>query len=314
MSENIIEIKNLHKSFNYVKAVNGISFKVKRGELFAFLGVNGAGKSTTINILTGILKKDSGECFIDGHNVNETMKILPNIGIVFQSSILDSKLNVYENLKYRAMLYSLSKSEFNERFNFFINRFELKDILKKPVGKLSGGQKRKIDIVRALIHHPKILILDEPTTGLDPKTRKIVWGLIEELRATNGLTVLLTTHYMEEATRANYVVIIDNGNIVTEGTPAYLKEKYASDYLKIYKYSKDLQAFLLKSDLNYKINNGIIEIKLSSTNEAKEFILNHSTDIEDLEIIKGTMDDVFLNATGKDLEKIWNKGYYSYIT
>lgn len=304
MSENIIEIKNLHKSFNYVKAVNGISFKVKRGELFAFLGVNGAGKSTTINILTGILKKDSGECFIDGHNVNETMKILPNIGIVFQSSILDSKLNVYENLKYRAMLYSLSKSEFNERFNFFINRFELKDILKKPVGKLSGGQKRKIDIVRALIHHPKILILDEPTTGLDPKTRKIVWGLIEELRATNGLTVLLTTHYMEEATRANYVVIIDNGNIVTEGTPAYLKEKYASDYLKIYKYSKDLQAFLLKSDLNYKINNGIIEIKLSSTNEAKEFILNHSTDIEDLEIIKGTMDDVFLNATGKDLEKI----------
>lgn len=304
MSENIIEIKNLHKSFNYVKAVNGISFKVKRGELFAFLGVNGAGKSTTINILTGILKKDSGECFIDGHNVNETMKILPNIGIVFQSSILDSKLNVYENLKYRAMLYSLSKSEFNERLNFFINRFELKDILKKPVGKLSGGQKRKIDIVRALIHHPKILILDEPTTGLDPKTRKIVWGLIEELRATNGLTVLLTTHYMEEATRANYVVIIDNGNIVTEGTPAYLKEKYASDYLKIYKYSKDLQAFLLKSDLNYKINNGIIEIKLSSTNEAKEFILNHSTDIEDLEIIKGTMDDVFLNATGKDLEKI----------
>ncbi len=304
MSENIIEIKNLHKSFNYVKAVNGISFKVKRGKLFAFLGVNGAGKSTTINILTGILKKDSGECFIDGHNVNETMKILPNIGIVFQSSILDSKLNVYENLKYRAMLYSLSKSEFNERLNFFINRFELKDILKKPVGKLSGGQKRKIDIVRALIHHPKILILDEPTTGLDPKTRKIVWGLIEELRATNGLTVLLTTHYMEEATRANYVVIIDNGNIVTEGTPAYLKEKYASDYLKIYKYSKDLQAFLLKSDLNYKINNGIIEIKLSSTNEAKEFILNHSTDIEDLEIIKGTMDDVFLNATGKDLEKI----------
>ena len=304
MSENIIEIKNLHKSFNYVKAVNGISFKVKRGELFAFLGVNGAGKSTTINILTGILKKDSGECFIDGHNVNETMKILPNIGIVFQSSILDSKLNVYENLKYRAMLYSLSKSEFNERLNFFINRFELKDILKKPVGKLSGGQKRKIDIVRALIHHPKILILDEPTTGLDPKTRKIVWGLIEELRATNGLTVLLTTHYMEEATRANYVVIIDNGNIVTEGTPAYLKEKYANDYLKIYKYSKDLQAFLLKSDLNYKINNGIIEIKLSSTNEAKEFILNHSTDIEDLEIIKGTMDDVFLNATGKDLEKI----------
>lgn len=304
MSENIIEIKNLHKSFNYVKAVNGISFKVKRGELFAFLGVNGAGKSTTINILTGILKKDSGECFIDGHNVNETMKILPNIGIVFQSSILDSKLNVYENLKYRAMLYSLSKSEFNESLNFFINRFELKDILKKPVGKLSGGQKRKIDIVRALIHHPKILILDEPTTGLDPKTRKIVWGLIEELRATNGLTVLLTTHYMEEATRANYVVIIDNGNIVTEGTPAYLKEKYASDYLKIYKYSKDLQAFLLKSDLNYKINNGIIEIKLSSTNEAKEFILNHSTDIEDLEIIKGTMDDVFLNATGKDLEKI----------
>lgn len=304
MSENIIEIKNLHKSFNYVKAVNGISFKVKRGELFAFLGVNGAGKSTTINILTGILKKDSGECFIDGHNVNETMKILPNIGIVFQSSILDSKLNVYENLKYRAMLYSLSKSEFNERLNFFINRFELKDILKKPVGKLSGGQKRKIDIVRALIHHPKILILDEPTTGLDPKTRKIVWGLIEELRANNGLTVLLTTHYMEEATRANYVVIIDNGNIVTEGTPAYLKEKYANDYLKIYKYSKDLQAFLLKSDLNYKINNGIIEIKLSSTNEAKEFILNHSTDIEDLEIIKGTMDDVFLNATGKDLEKI----------
>lgn len=306
--KNIIEIKNLKKYFGDVKAVDDISFSVRQGELFAFLGLNGAGKSTTINILVGVQEKDSGECFVDGNSIEDMSKILPEIGIVFQSSVLDKKLSVYDNLMYRAMLYGMTKQEFENSLDFFVKKLEMIDFLKKPIEKLSGGQRRKVDIVRALIHEPKILILDEPTTGLDPKTRNLVWNVINDLIRQNSLTVMLTTHYMEEASIADHVVIIDSGKIVTEGTPNELKNKFASDFLRVYKYDKKLLDELKTSNTPHKKNKEFLEIKFKNTNSAKEFLVEHQDLIFDMEIVKGSMDDVFLAVTGKTLkEGVWSR-------
>ena len=299
----IIEIKNLKKYFGNTKAVDDISFSVEEGNLFAFLGLNGAGKSTTINILVGVLKKDSGECFVNNISIDEIYKILPNIGIVFQSSVLDKNLSVYDNLKYRAMLYGMDKRKFEENLEYFIDKLDLKQILKKQFDKLSGGQKRKVDIVRALLHKPKILILDEPTTGLDPKTRKLVWDMINELRKATNLSVILTSHYMEEANIADNVVIIDAGKIVAEGSPLALKNKYASDFIKAYKYDKKLLTILENAKIPYKKDKSYIEIKFKNTNDAKNFLVEHSTLFKDIEIVKGSMDDVFLSVTGKNLKE-----------
>ena len=300
--EKIIEIKDLHKSFGANKAVDGISFSVRKGELFAFLGVNGAGKSTTINILVGVLRKDSGECLVDGIPVENIERILPEVGIVFQASVLDKRLSVLDNLRYRAALYGMDRKAFQERLSFFEAHLELKSLYRKPLGSLSGGQKRKVDIARALLHRPKVLILDEPTTGLDPQTRKDVWDLVTLLRRKESLTVILTTHYMEEASRADYVVIIDKGRIVTEGTPIFLKERYAHDYLRIYRYDESLKKDLEASGLSYSIRKDGLEVRFRHTDDAKAFLVDHEKQIHDLEIVKGTMDDVFLNVTGKELK------------
>lgn len=299
----IIDIKNLKKYFGNTKAVDDISFSVEEGELFAFLGLNGAGKSTTINILVGVLQRDSGECFVNNQSVDDMSKILPNIGIVFQSSVLDKKLSVYDNLRYRAMLYGMNKKEFEKNLEYFVDKLDLKTILKKQLDKLSGGQKRKVDIVRALLHKPKILILDEPTTGLDPKTRKLVWDMINELRKTTNLTVLLTTHYMEEASVADNVVIIDGGKIVAEGSPLTLKNRFASDYIKAYKYDKKLLEVLQNSNIPYKKERQVLEIKFKNTEEAKIFLVENNVLFKDIEIVKGSMDDVFLSVTGKELKE-----------
>lgn len=299
----IIEIKNLKKYFGSTKAVDDISFAVEEGELFAFLGLNGAGKSTTINILVGVLSKDSGQCFVDGQSIDDMAKILPSIGIVFQASVLDKKLSVYDNLRNRAMLYGMDKKEFEENLKYFIDKLDLKQILKKQLDKLSGGQKRKVDIIRALLHKPKILILDEPTTGLDPKTRKLVWDMINEFRKTTNLTVLLTTHYMEEASIADNVVIIDGGKIVAQGSPLALKNKFAGDYIKAYKYDNRLLEILDKTDILYKKDKKCLEIKFKNTDEAKNFLVENNLLFKDLEIVKGSMDDVFLSVTGKDLKE-----------
>ena len=299
----IIEIKNLKKYFGNTKAVDDISFSVEEGELFAFLGLNGAGKSTTINILVGVLKRDSGDCFVNNFSLDEIDKILPSIGIVFQTSVLDKNLSVYDNLRYRAMLYSMDKKEFEDNLKYFIDKLDLGQILKKQLDKLSGGQKRKVDIVRALLHKPNILILDEPTTGLDPKTRKLVWDTINELRKTTNLTVLLTTHYMEEASIADNVVIIDGGKIVAEGSPLTLKNKYANDYIKAYKYDNSIFEILDKAKIPYKKEKNCLEILFKSTDEAKNFLVKHNNLFKDIEIVKGSMDDVFLSITGKELKE-----------
>ena len=232
---NIIEIHNLNKSFGDVRAVSNLSFNVKKGELFAFLGVNGAGKSTTINIICGQLGMDSGNVIIDGYSLNENPNGIKNaLGVVFQNSVLDKALTVYDNLESRAALYGIYGKAFKARLSELARLLDFENLLKRTVGKLSGGQLRRIDIARALLHNPKILILDEPTTGLDPQTRQTLWNVISTLRKEKNMTVFLTTHYMEEAAEADYVVILDSGKISAEGTPLELKNTYTGDFITLY--------------------------------------------------------------------------------
>lgn len=296
---NIIQINHLNKSFGEVKAVQDLSFRVKEGELFAFLGINGAGKSTTINIMCGQLSKDSGSVLIDGHDLDKDIDVVKSeLGVVFQSSALDSALSVYDNLESRAALYGIIGGEFKERLAELAKILDFEDLLKRTVGKLSGGQRRRIDIARALFHKPKILILDEPTTGLDPQTRKTLWNVISNFRKNENMTVFLTTHYMEEAAEADYVVIIDSGKISAEGTPLELKNTYTGDYITIYGASEDAIRAL---DIEYwQIRNGY-RLSVPNTKAATDLIIGNPQLFNDYEITKGKMDDVFLAVTGKTL-------------
>lgn len=295
-----IEIDNLYKSYGEVKAVQGISFRVKKGELFAFLGLNGAGKSTTISIMCGQLAKDGGRVALNGKNLDENaQEIKRAIGVVFQKSVLDKPLSVYDNLKYRASLYGIFGDAFENRLKELTALFDLSEILTRPVGKLSGGQRRRVDVARALLHNPEILILDEPTTGLDPQTRKGVWKVIDDLRKQRGMTVFLTTHYMEEASEADYIVILDDGKIVAQGTPLQLKNEYTCDYISLYGVSEKQVALLQKP--YEKIAEGY-RVRVASTKDATELILQNPKLFENYEITKGKMDDVFLAVTGKTLK------------
>lgn len=300
--KNIIEVHNLKKSYKDVKAVDNISFDVKEGEFFAFLGVNGAGKSTTINMITGTISIDEGKVFVNGKDVEEkTLDVKKDVGVVFQISVLDQYLSVYDNLYYRGKLYGINDEKLKNKISELATDLEFLEFLKRPLIKLSGGQKRKIDLARALIHEPKIVILDEPTTGLDPKTRKLIWQYLTKLRKNNHLTVFLTTHYMEEATLADRVVIIDEGKILTIGTPNKLKEKFAKDFLKIYKNNLDENFNDFIKNYKYKEENEYYLINIKNTKEAKEIIINNPKLFDDFEIYKGSMDDVFLNVTGKKI-------------
>ena len=301
MNETIIKISNLKKSYGEIKAVDGISFEVKRGSLFAFLGVNGAGKSTTINILCTLLDKDEGDVEILGYNFDcDEKKIREMVGVVFQGSILDKTLSVKDNLTIRASFYGLSGEMWKKRLKELTEILDLNDILKRKYGKLSGGQRRRIDIARALINHPSILILDEPTTGLDPQTRKTVWNIIEKLRVEHQVTVFLTTHYMEESSVADKVVIIDAGKIVASGSPIELKNKYSSDKLFIYgRETNKLNDAL--SNYKYLYEDNKYKVYVSGGEEVKTILSKNASLITDFEVIKGDMDDVFLNVTGKKL-------------
>lgn len=297
--ENIIEISHLHKEFKEVVAVKDLSFKVKKGELFAFLGVNGAGKSTTISIMCGVLAKDDGTVIINGKNIDTNMsEICKDLGVVFQNSVLDGALSVMDNLMTRASLYNITGKKAKERIYKLAEMLNFKDILNRTVSKLSGGQRRRIDVARALIHDPKILILDEPTTGLDPQTRKLLWETIDNLRRQEKMTVFLTTHYMEEAVDADYVVILDNGEIVAEGTPLELKNKYTGDFVTIYNVSEEE---IKKLGKPYEALRDAFRVSVKDTVEARELVINNPSLFTDFEITKGKMDDVFLSVTGKKL-------------
>ncbi len=295
----IIKIDGLCKHFGEVKAVQDISFKVKEGELFAFLGVNGAGKSTTINIICGQLFKDAGKVVIDGYDLDaDKQNIKRELGVVFQNSVLDSALTVYDNLESRAALYGITGETYKKRLSELSDMLDFKDLLKRTVGKLSGGQRRRIDVARALLHKPKILILDEPTTGLDPQTRKTLWNVISELRQQENMTVFLTTHYMEEAAEADYVVILDSGKIVAEGTPLTLKNTYTGDYITLYNTDESV---VRRFGTKYECLKDGFCIFVPSTEEATKLIVKYPDVFVDYEITKGKMDDVFLAVTGKKL-------------
>ena len=297
--EPIIQIAHLNKSFGEVKAVQDLSFQVKRGELFAFLGVNGAGKSTTISILCGQLRADSGTVTVCGHSVSEEpAAIAARLGVVFQNSVLDQPLSVRDNLRSRAALYGITGQAFEARLQELARLLDFENLLRRTVGKLSGGQRRRIDVARALLHKPEILILDEPTTGLDPQTRRQLWDVIATLRREEGMTVFLTTHYMEEAADADYVVILDSGRIAAEGTPLYLKNTYTGDFITLYGAEK---AAVDGLGLPTEALRGALRVSVPDTAAATRLIVAHPELFTDYEITKGKMDDVFLAVTGKKL-------------
>ncbi|MBQ9543760.1 MAG: ABC transporter ATP-binding protein [Clostridia bacterium] len=297
--EYVIEITDLNKSYGEVRAVRDLSLRVEKGELFAFLGVNGAGKSTTISMICGLLKKDGGKILVCGHDAEKDRDFVSRmIGVVFQNSALDSQLSARDNLKSRAALYGITGKEFRARFDELSRTLDFSDFADRSLNKLSGGQKRRIDIARALIHSPEILILDEPTTGLDPQTRKLLWSVMEKLRREKKMTVFLTTHYMEEAADADHVVIIDGGSIAAEGTPLELKNRYAGDFVTVYGADeKDGE----KLGLPYKRLRDGIRVSVPDTEKVTELIVKNPEIFKDYEVIKGKMDDVFLAVTGKDL-------------
>lgn len=296
----MIEIKNLVKKFGDFTAVDNISFKVKKGELFAFLGLNGAGKSTTINMICGNLQKDAGEIYVDGVSIDENITAcITKLGVVYQSSVLDKSLSVKDNLKSRAALYGIYGGDFTNRLAELSKLLDLDEIMNKQLSKLSGGQKRRVDIARALLHRPQILILDEPTTGLDPQTRKTVWNVINTLRKNKGVTVFLTTHYMEEAADADYVVILDSGKISAHGTPLELKNKYTGDFVYLHGVDEKQVKTL---GLKYEKIRTSFKLKVDSTADATSLIIKNPELFTDYEIMKGKMDDVFLAVTGKKLE------------
>lgn len=307
MTNRIIEVNDLKKSYGKVQAVKGLSFYVEQGKLFAFLGPNGAGKSTTIDIITTFLQKDSGTVTIDGMTLGKDDDgIRRIIGAVFQDNMLDELLTVRENIMMRGSLYGLRGEKLKSAVEKAMAAAEVDDFRNRKYGKLSGGQRRRADIARALVNTPKILFLDEPTTGLDPQTRKTVWETIRKLQSETGMTVFLTTHYMEEAAEADYVVVIDNGEISARGTPSQLKEKYAGDFLKLVpkKESYDKVLSSLKEDnLTLTESAGTIKVSISRTMDALPLIERYKNDIESLEVLNGTMDDAFIAITGKEIRE-----------
>jgi len=286
MSDYCIEVQELTKRYGEQVAVDHISFRVKKGSLIGFLGVNGAGKTTVINMLATLLKPDGGTVSVCGHELGkEDNKIREAIGIVYQQNCLDELLTVKENLLCRGILHGISKKQAQQQYDKLTEILKLGDITKKKYKTLSGGQKRRCEIAAALMHAPKILFLDEPTTGLDPATRIDVWNIVEQLQREDKMTVFLTTHYMEEAAKADDIIIIDRGKIITSGTPFELKEKYASDKLKLYR-GGEAETITLKSTL-----------------DAIPLIQKYAGEVDGFEVIQGNMDDVFVNVVGKELEK-----------
>lgn len=304
--EQAVIIRNLSKAYGDVKAVNDISFCVEKGSLFAFLGINGAGKSTTINIICSILKKDAGKVFVNGYDLDTDASVIKNeIGIVFQTSVLDKELTVMENLDVRASFYGLPRAEKRRNVDEIIRLLNLQPLLKRPIKNLSGGQQRRVDIARAMVHRPRLLILDEPTTGLDPKSRLAVWSLIDDIRSQTGMTVFLTTHYLEEAEKASDVVIMDRGVIIAQGTPNELKNRYSHDCLISYMPRDEaFEKGLSQSGYSFRYDGekGAYRIVIDGGEAAKRLMREFDAYTSDIEVVKGSMDDVFLNVTGRRIE------------
>ncbi len=300
---NIVEVKNFTKKYGDFAAVDNISFSVEEGTIFAFLGPNGAGKSTTINTLCTIVNKTEGQLLINGNEVSDHKdKVRNEIGIVFQESTLDSKLTIEENLKFHCDFYKVPKSDVKERIDFVLELVNLEDWRKAPVSSLSGGMKRRVEIARGLVHYPKVLFLDEPTTGLDPQTRANIWEYIYKLQKQKNITIFLTTHYMDEAEICDKVAIMDHGKIVAFDTPYNLKRQYTSNVTRIKTSEKDrFYNYCEEKAIKYKYNDNLFTVYSNDLKEVLNIAETFKASIQDFETAKGTLNDVFLAITGKEI-------------
>lgn len=291
-------VSNLSKKFGKIKAVNDLSFQVKKGETFAFLGTNGAGKSTVIYMLLHLLTPTGGTIKFSDESPP---------GVVFQSHRLDESLTIEENLMVRAKLYGYSKKEAKKRIDELLAVTHLSTKRDRLYGKCSGGEKRKTDIIRALIHQPSLLILDEPTTGLDAESREEIWNVLRNLQVKQGLTIFLTTHYIEEAENSDYVLIMHEGKIEVEGTPNLLKEKYSRTILRLY--PKDAGHYRLADILHehrysFDLEKNSLIITLSSSIAAIPILQAASNDIERFTISEASLEHVFLQVTKQIKSKV----------
>ena len=299
---NAISVRDLRKSYGDLEAVRGISFDVPEGSFFAFLGPNGAGKSTTISIICSLLGYDSGEVEVFGRDVSDP-SVKGEIGVVFQDPMMDGRLTVRENLTLRGGMYGLSGDALRGSVDRAIDVSESSEFADRRYGSLSGGQRRRADIARALVHSPRLLLLDEPTAGLDPQTRKRIWDTVNGLNRDGGLTVLLTTHYMEEAAGADDIVIVNHGEIAAHGTPAMLRERYCSDRMTVV--PKDMAAVtrtLADAGVGFSVHADTVEIPLASTVDAVPLVAMLDGMLESLEVRNGTLDDAFIRITGEEIE------------
>ncbi|MBO4551693.1 MAG: ATP-binding cassette domain-containing protein [Candidatus Methanomethylophilaceae archaeon] len=293
-----VSVRDLRKSYDDFEAVKGISFEVKEGSFFAFLGPNGAGKSTTISILCSLLDYNSGTVEVFGKNPTDART---EIGVVFQDHMLDDKLTVRENVALRGSMYGLKGQELNDAVDKVLALTDSDEFADRRYGNLSGGQKRRADIARALVHNPKMIILDEPTAGLDPQSRTMLWRTVFNLNRETGLTVFLTTHYMEEASDADDIVIIDHGEIVAQGTSDELKEQYCTDYIRAI--PKDQESFINKlsfENIRFTVDKGIFTIPVKDTIRSIGLLNKFKDDLESFEVRKGTLDEAFIKITGGD--------------
>lgn len=282
----LIETYNLTKKYGKKLALNKVNLKVDRGQLVAYLGTNGAGKSTTINILTGLLKPTS-RTITYANNLK--------IGVVFQSSVLDDVLSVNENLNLRAQMYrDVSKAWLEQ----LIDLIGIRSFLHQKYGTLSGGQKRRVDIARALIDHPDILFLDEPTTGLDLQTRIVIWNLLQKLQKEQGLTIFLTTHYLEEAENADQMYILENGQVLANGSAYEIKDKYAPSKLVIT--LKEKQRLITTYPVIER--NKETEIDGLDPHEVITLLHENQASIKSFEYRQGSIDDAFIKIAGKELQ------------
>ncbi|WP_122644914.1 ABC transporter ATP-binding protein [Enterococcus mediterraneensis] len=305
--ESIIEVQHLSKSYGKKKAINDLSFAVEEGAFFSFLGPNGAGKSTTIDILTTLVQKDTGTVKINGLEIGQNdAEIRSIIGSVFQRGLLDEKLTVLDNLLIRGSFYQLSDKELKNRIDYLSDLIQINEFLSQQYGKLSGGQKRRADIVRALINQPRILFLDEPTAGLDPLSRKILWQTIKDLQKRLSMTVFLTTHYMEEAAQSDKIAIIDQGRLVALDTPDNLRASFSTTSVRLYHPTPQLLPRLLNEHYQAFEENDVILIQNLTYDKILGILADNRNEFDGFEVLRGNMDDVFLNIT-KQLESTKDK-------
>ncbi len=314
MSDSIV-VEDLVKKYGDLTAVAGISFTVKEGEIFGFLGPNGAGKTTTIHVLTTLLKPTSGDAYVNGyHVVREAQKVRESIGVVFQDPSLDDDLTAYENMYIHGRVYGIRGEKLRIRIDELLEFVDLQEFRNVRVKKFSGGMRRRLEIARALVHEPKIIFLDEPTIGLDPQTRYHIWEYIKKLRSEEGVTVFMTTHYMEEAEfLADRVAIIDHGKIVAQGTVEELKSMIGDEviYLKLGRGPSNggsvpcLEASFIKECR--QLRPGEIALKVGNAGEAIPRVIELAKEkgwlIKEVRYKRPTLNDVFIYLTGKDIRE-----------